>query len=123
TQRYDLKPSSPGATGPVESLLVSEGKTTVGNVAFRDGRLSSVFKYWDPPDQQKGVEFAQKFYAAVTSMVNEGHRSCVLGTASSDQPRSEQRVAFITCGRRSLEVSVLRTDEHGAFASVTEKLE
>ena len=125
SERYSLKPSSgPVAkTGPVESMLVWDGKTPIGNVAFREGRLLSVFRYWDPSDQQKGVDYAQKLYAAVSALVADGHRACMLDTAHSDDPQSEQRVAVVKCGRRSLEISILRSDQHGAFASLTEKLQ
>lgn len=125
SKQYTLKLSTPDGpdAGPVQSFIVWDGTTPIGNLAFRNGHLISVFKYWDPPNQQAGADLAQKLYAAVGSLVKDGHRSCVLDTGASEEPRVDQRVVFITCGHRSLEVSVLRSEEHGTYATVLEKLE
>lgn len=123
TNSYTLKPVSPGASGPVDSLLVYDGKTLLANVTFRSGRLTSVLKYWDPADQQKGSDLARKFYGAVGSLVKDGYATCTLDIGSSDGPAGEIRTAFVVCGPRSRELSFVRADEGGESSMLVEKLQ
>jgi hypothetical protein len=123
---YSLKPvpSGEATTGPADSLMVLDGKTAVGNVAFRNGRLSLVLKYWDPPEERgTGIALAQKFYGAVGSLVRDGHRSCTLESDSFTEPQAARQVATIRCGRRSLELSVWRSDQHGEWVNLLERLQ
>lgn len=123
TNTYTLKPAVTGGSGPVDSLLVYDGKTLLANVAFRSGRLMSVFRYWDPSDQQKGADLARKVYGAVGSLVKDGYTTCTLDVGSSEGPQAEVRTAFIMCGPRSLELSVVRSEKGSESSMLVEKLQ
>ena len=44
----------------------------VANIAFENGKLQEVRKYWGPEDQAKGVEFATTLYGLIASFSEEG---------------------------------------------------
>ena len=52
-----------------------------------------------------------------------GYSTCILNVGTSEEPRTEVRTAFITCGPRSLELSVLRAEQGGESAMLVEKLQ
>jgi len=120
---YALKPATTGETGPVDALFVYDHSTLIANVAFRSGRLLSVFKYWNPVDQQQGAELARKLYGAVGSLVKDGYTTCTLDAVSSENPQAELRTAFVTCGPRSLQLTVVRLERGGESVTLSEKLQ
>ena len=117
-----------GRTSPCESTCTIWEKaagppyTMVGSVAFRDGKLSSATKYWDPVDQQKAAPFARSVYGVIAELVKDGKTTCTIQTGQSESPGNEQKAAFIICGDRKIEILVMRDDKLGEIGTVSELL-
>jgi hypothetical protein len=94
----------------------------VANVVFKNGRLSIVTKSWEPDDQQTFVPFARSVYSVIAAFVKDGKTECAIKADQNEGPGFENRSAFIICGDRKVEVSVLRDDKLGEIATITEWL-
>jgi len=119
TAAFDLEKQ--GATS--SSWLVYEKRSVprrlVANVFFKDGRLQQARRYWSPDDQTAAVPFATAVFGAVSQLVSEGRRSCVLDVGTNQSPSAEIKTAFIDCGDKRLEVT-LTQGRVGQFANLDE---
>jgi hypothetical protein len=81
--------------------LVREKDTSnaVASIAFVDGKLASVWKYWTITGPVTGEAFANALYGAVQSFEQEGRTVCAIQTV-------ETRLIFLTCGQRYLKIEV-----------------
>lgn len=113
--------------GQVSSWIVSSKNgppfKAVGNVVFKDGKLSSVLKYWGPEDQQKGVEFATSLYGVIDGFAKEGRRTCTISVGQKQDPGYENKAMFITCGEKYIRIDIDRSEKTGESADITEVLE
>ncbi len=124
-ERFKVAKFPGSGDGPFSSWTVMARTapfTLIGNVTFNDGQLTSVIKYWGPNDQQKGVEVASALYGALAQFIKEGKRSCVIDTSTNQTPQAEMKSAFITCGGKYLDVSIVRTNGFES-ASISEFLQ
>ncbi len=96
---------------------------SVGNVVFRDGKLSSVLKYWGPEDQQKGVEFATSLYGVIDGFTQEGRRACTISVGQKQDPGYQSKAMFINCGNKYVRIDIGRREQVGEFTDITEVLE
>lgn len=95
----------------------------IGTIAFKHGRLVAASKDWGPNDaQDRGVPLGRSLYGAISALVRDGVRSCTLSTGQTESPGYENKVAFIRCENRTLQISVSRSDQFGESATVTEML-
>lgn len=99
------------------------GFYSVGSLAFRDGRLTSVRRSWGPADQQAGVELAKALYGAANQMVKEGRRQCFLSVGSGQSPRMEARTIFLQCAGKRLDIQIVEDNQMGNAAFIDEVLE
>jgi hypothetical protein len=91
----------------------------VGSVAFRDGRLTAIYKDW-APDGHTDVDLARSFYGLVASLESRGKRDCQISVAENQQPSGEIRTAYITCGDEYIQMDVIRTSEYGEQLTLSE---
>lgn len=78
----------------------------VANIAFENGKLQEVRKYWGPEDQAKGVEFATTLYGLIASFSEEGRRNCIISVGETYGPDYNNKSAFISCGQKRIEISI-----------------
>jgi hypothetical protein len=93
----------------------------VASLAFKDGKVSTVVKYWDPKDQQQAAPFARSVYGAIAALVKDGKTTCIINASENDSPNAEQKTATITCGGRKIDIDVVHT-EKGESALISEWL-
>jgi len=93
----------------------------VANVAFRQGKLTSVLKNWEPENQQKGVEFATRLYDVLTSFTNEGRSNCSIETERKKDPGYDSKAMFVTCGAKYIRIDILN-GPHGETVTMSEIL-
>ena len=94
----------------------------IGNVAFTDGKLTSIMKYWSPEDQKKGVEFATSLYGVIDGFVREGRRTCHIDIGQVQDPGYDARAMFIVCGKKQIRIDISRSGQFGESATITEVL-
>jgi hypothetical protein len=93
----------------------------VGNVTFRQGKLTTVMKNWAPENQQKGVEFATSLYDVMTSFTNEGRTVCSIETGRKKDPGYDGKAIFVTCGAKYIRIDLL-SGPQGESTSMAEVL-
>jgi hypothetical protein len=93
----------------------------VGNVAFKQGKLTSAMKNWGPENQQKGIEFANSLYDVVTSFTNEGRTVCSIETGRKKDPGYDSKTIFVTCGAKYIRIDLL-SGPQGESTSMAEVL-
>lgn len=96
---------------------------SVASLGFRDGKLSSVFKYWGPQDQQKGTEFANALYGVIKGFNEEGKHACAISVGQKQEPNHEAKAIFIACGEKYVRVDIGRNESTGEYTDITEVLE
>lgn len=95
----------------------------VGSLAFKEGKLKTVMKYWTPedtPDTRVGL--ANSLFSAVRAFEREGRASCTISTSDQQVSNYDMRAVFISCGQKYLRIDITRS-EKGDSANVTEVLE
>jgi hypothetical protein len=98
------------ATSSSQWLVREKGTSNaVASIAFVDGRLVSVWKYWTITRPVAGEALANALYGAVHSLEQEAQTGCAIRTR-------EEKLIFVTCGKRYLKIEV-------GTAQVTEVLE
>ena len=121
TKEYDLQEVAPGSW-----LIRSKGSAPYrwpGSVRFENHRLASVSKDWSPADQEKGFDFANALYGAVTALVANGSTRCTLRVRSDQEPTIERKGVHLTCeAGRSLEIEIVKSDNKGSTI-ISESLE
>jgi hypothetical protein len=114
--------------GPSASCYVAKLKpdglySPVANLAFYRSALAGVIKYWEIEDEEKALPFGIAVYDAIAGLVAEGNRSCTLSLDRvSNVPSVKSKSAVITCGKHTVEVSILNWDGHGPRAQIIERL-
>lgn len=98
-----------------------DGRGAIASVAFSEGKLKSVIRYWGPRDQQRGAEFARSVYGVIAEFVRQGKRICRISVGEDQVPDAELKTAFIVCGIREIRIDLTRTED-GNFASVSDIL-
>jgi hypothetical protein len=79
------------------------GLQSLGNVAFRDGRLTFVFKHWYPEAPPTAESVASALYAAVELMAGGEWRACQV--TNHHYPGTTLNQTIIDCGMRRISVS------------------
>jgi hypothetical protein len=95
----------------------------LGTFGFQADKLSWVYKEWGPDDQSKGVEFAGALFAAISQFEKEGRTTCEISAGETQNPKAEIKTAYISCGNKYIDITVIRSTEFGDTASVEENLE
>jgi len=123
TKSYDLQKLS--ETQVFSSWLVTtdKGAEIVGSVAFKDGKLSNIMKYWTPKDQRRGFEFATSLYGLITSFTNEGRNLCAIETARKQDGDIDSKAIFLTCGAKYIRIDVTSGGSAGDTTQLAEVLE
>ena len=74
-----------------------------GSVSFKEGRLSSVTKYWNINGPDRGVAVVRAIYGAMSSF-GGSTRACSVETFDSQEPIMEKRGVAVSCGRRRVAI-------------------
>jgi len=101
-----------------------EPHRTIGTVEFKNGRLASISRYWGPRDERKGngVDLALSLYRLARAFVQDGKTGCTIGAGENGDPRGDVRSLEIKCGDKSINVDIIRLEDHGEIATVEERL-
>jgi hypothetical protein len=122
---YELQNLGEGQAS--SSWLVRTGKDSaaepIGSVAFKDGKLTTVMKYWTPKDQQRGFEFATNLYGVITSFTNEGKNLCTIETARKQDTGIDSKAIFISCGAKYVRIDITSGAKTGDTTGLAEVLE
>lgn len=105
-----------------DTLLVGTSSELVAAVEFKEGKVSSVRKYWGPANEVKGVEFARSLYGVLASFSAEGKTDCSISVDQIQEPGWEHKNAYILCGRKAIEIGIGHSAKVGEFATVDEVL-
>jgi hypothetical protein len=95
-----------------------------GSVSFKDGKLSSVTKYWEIYGPDSGVAVIRAIYGAISSF-GGSTRTCNVTTFDDQEPSTGKKGVVISCGSRQLQVFTNRwafKTGSGEAAVVTEVL-
>jgi hypothetical protein len=99
------------------------GSPAFASVDLENEKVKEARKYWSPNDQQKGAEFATAIYGLIASFSQEGRRNCTISTDESHDPGFDNQRAVISCGHKSIEISITRAPSlAGPSAEIDEVL-
>ncbi len=96
-----------------------------GQLVFKNGRLTGVWKNWFSSNQARGYELANNVYGLFKVLEHEGNTNCILSTSANQNSRGEEKAAFLFCGSKEIEVSTVRWrrgDQTNDGATLTEIL-
>ena len=94
----------------------------MATITFQDERLVYVTRPWGPNDQQKGVDFARVLYSAISKIEKSSNGQCLARTDQVREPSYDRETIVVNCGTRSIEVGIVRSENFGESATVTEIL-
>jgi hypothetical protein len=95
------------------------GKGTIGTLIFRGNVLVQVIKTLNEGREQYGVELAQKLYSVIAMLVSERRVACSLDATTGQ----DVRTAFISCGERTIAISLPRQFNQAGLVFLEERLE
>ena len=101
----------------------NQPRNAYASVYFKNEKLATIMKYWTVDEQNTDAALGNTLYGAVNTFEREGRTLCRIGTGQSQDPTSETKTIFITCGRKYLRIDVSRLGQQGESATVTEVLE
>lgn len=94
-----------------------------GILTFKSGKLIGVERLWAYDDDEKSVALAKSLFGALTSVVKSGKSTCVVEDEISDAAEAQGETVYLTCGKRSIKISVAKVDGYKEDTSVSELLE
>lgn len=94
------------------STKIESGTPTLGSIVFEAGKVKSIFKRWTSERVERGVDVGNALFGAASEFVQTGRTACTLETRTRDEPGQQEQVTTIRCGRRAIEVSTVRNDQH-----------
>jgi len=99
-----------------ESYMIGTGENPViviGEVQFRDKRLQSVSRNWEPENKNDAIPFLKSLYAAADSIHREedtkglGFVTCLVHPESTQTPDVELQKIDFYCGPKLLSVQII----------------
>jgi len=94
-----------------------------GILTFKAGKLAAVERLWAYDDNEHSVAMAKSFFGALTSIVRSGTSTCKVEDQISDAPDAQGESVLLSCGKRSIKISVAKVEGYREDASVSELLE
>ena len=94
-----------------------------GILTFKNGKLASVERLWAYENDDNSVALTKSLGGLLTNFVKTGKSTCVVQTLLSDSLEAQGETVFLTCGRRTLKISVAKVEGYKEDASVSETLE
>ncbi len=94
-----------------------------GMLTFKDGKLASVERLWAYQNDDDSVALAKSLVSVLSSFVKTGKSTCVVQTLLSDSLDAQGETVFLTCGKRTVKISVAKVEGYKEDASVSETLE
>jgi hypothetical protein len=87
---------------------------SVGQVVFKDGRLSQVWKDWTLKNQEEGYELANHVYGIVNGFKQEGNTVCTLDTSTHQGPKTRIiNTVFFHCGAKAIRLDAAQGEVVG----------
>jgi hypothetical protein len=80
----------------------------VASIELKEGKIRSVRKYWSPKDQQKPLELARNLFSLLASFPAEARAKCAIIVGEVHEPNLENKIAFISCGKKSIDIEMGR---------------
>ncbi|MGB2625459.1 MAG: hypothetical protein WAK20_01610 [Candidatus Acidiferrum sp.] len=74
-----------------------------GTLHFKNNRLSSVTKYWNPDGPDSGTSVVRAIHGAVSSFGKTSH-TCVVSTFDDQEPSMEKKGITLDCGKQHLQI-------------------
>jgi hypothetical protein len=112
------------ATGGVAVDSATNKLRGFGSVSFKNGKLSSVVKFWTIDEPDSGVAISRAIHGAISSFGDAGS-SCSVETFDDNEPTVQKKGIMLHCGQKHLEVFTNHWsfgDKSGEGAVVTEVL-
>ncbi len=75
---------------------------SLGQVVFKDGKLSQVWKDWALSNQEQGYELANSLYGILDGFKREGRTACTLVTSADQDPKFETKTILLHCGEKQI---------------------
>jgi hypothetical protein len=94
-----------------------------GILTFKAGKLVSVERLWAYADDEKSVALAKSLFGALSSIVKSGKSTCIVEDEISDAGDAHGETVYLTCGKRSIKISVAKVQGYQEDTSVSELLE
>lgn len=94
-----------------------------GMLTFKSGKLASVERLWAYENDDNSVALTKSLVSLMSGFVKDGKSTCVVQTLLSDSLDAQGETVFLTCGRRTLKISVAKVEGYKEDASVSETLE
>ena len=94
-----------------------------GVLTFKAGKLVSVERLWAYADDDKSVALAKSLFGALSSVVKSGKSTCIVEDEISDAADAHGETVYLTCGKRSIKISVAKVQGYKEDTSVSELLE
>jgi hypothetical protein len=81
---------------------------SVGQVVFKNDKLSEVRKNWSPTNQEQGYELANNLYGLFDGFKREGRTACTLETIANQDPSGETKTFQLRCGDKEVRVDAVK---------------
>jgi len=94
-----------------------------GMLTFKNGKLASAERLWAYENDANSVELTKSLIGVLTNFVKNGKSACIVQTQLSDSLDAQGETVFVSCGRRTLKISVAKVESYKEDASVSETLE
>jgi len=94
----------------------------IGWIQFTSGKLKTAIRYWAPENQQEGVEFAHSVIGAISQLFEDGNRTCTISAGTKNSPVGSDKAAWIVCGNKGINISVVHYSGQPEAADVAEWL-
>ena len=124
-KHFSLKPLS----DPTQFVVFTPPKDATekpkweGMLTFKDAKLASVERLWAYENDDNSVALTKSLVSVLTAFVKTGKSTCVVQTLLSDSLDAQGESVFVTCGKRTLKISVAKVEGYKEDASVSETLE
>jgi len=122
---YDLKEAQ-GATEKWSLWAIDEkGSSSIfrGSVSFNDGKVSNITRSWSDDEPNTKAGLANALYGAFSNFEREGKEACTITTDHGQNPGTESKIVFLRCGRKRIEIVLIRIDQQPESAIVQEVLD
>jgi hypothetical protein len=124
-KHYGVKPLSDASQFVVFTLPndSTDKPKWEGMLAFKNGKLASIERLWAYENDDNSVALTKSLVGVLTDFVKGGKSTCVVQTLLSDSLDAQGETVFLTCGKRTLKISVAKVQGYKEDASVSESLE
>lgn len=80
----------------------------VVNVAFQNGKLNTVIKYWDAGfEQSDPVAFVATLFSLFKNLIEEGNEVALVSTGETRQPGVSSRSLFFVFGNKRVDIGLV----------------